>query len=171
MYGPASGVGTCPGSNVERKLFNDVSTTVARLAAREETVDLEESPAVPFSLVRQEREEHAPRSIGDDTSELVVLDHPSNVQVFDDDHLVFVNESSRELVKMVTSPVGDVCVKSSELQLSLVPVLRSFLLLGQSSGQELLASLLLFVRRGLQQLTRNLPIFAHLSSKISIDKP
>ena len=140
MHSPAQGIGTRPDPNVERKILYDVSATMARLATRKETVNLEKGSTVPCGLVHQEREQHTPRSIRDDAGETVVLDHPRHVQVLDDDHLVFVNESGAELVKVVTSSICNVCMESSELHPGLVLVLRSFLLLSEAAGQDTFTS-------------------------------
>ena len=131
---------TRPGSNTERKTFDDMPTTMACLAAREEAINLQQGSLVPLALVRQEREKHAPRGVGDNTSEAVVLEHPQHVQILDDDHLVFANESSAELVEMIAPPVGDASVKSSELLSSLEPVLGSFLLVSETARENTLAS-------------------------------
>ena len=137
--------GTRPDTNVERKTLNNEPTTVARFAAREEAVDLQKDAAVPLGLVRQEREQHAPCGIGNNAGKLVVLEHPQHVQILDDDHLVFANESSRELVQMIASPVGNAGMKSSELLLSLVSISGSFLFVGKTSREQSFASSFLFI--------------------------
>ena len=136
---------TRPDANVEGKTFDDVPTTVACLAAREEAINLQQGPPVPLALVRQEREKHAPRGVGNNTSEAVVLEHPQYVQILDDDHLVFANQSSAELVEMIAPLVSDTSVKSSELLSSFEPVLGSFLLVSETARENALASQLSFV--------------------------
>ena len=84
-----------PVAHVEGQVLNDVATSGACLAAGIEAVDLHELPAVPGALVREESQEHAPSRIRDYSGEAVVTDHPGDVQILDDDHLVLANESAK----------------------------------------------------------------------------
>jgi len=128
-----------PVAHVERQELDDVATSRAGLAAGIEAVDLHELPAVPGALVRQEGQEHAPSSVRDNSGEAVVADHSSDVQILDDDHLVFANDSCRELMQLVAATVSHLGMETSELDLSLVPVLGSFLFAGEHTGEEPLA--------------------------------
>ena len=119
---------TSPAAHVEGKFLDDVATSGTCLAAGVEAVDLHELPAVPDTLVRQKGQEHTPSCVRDDSGEAVVADHPSDVQILDDDHLVFANESSGEFLHLVAATVGHLGVETSELDSSLVPVAASFLL-------------------------------------------
>ena len=132
--------GARPATHVERQLVDDDSARGARLGTGEETIDLDQVSPVPFALVRQERKQHSPRRIRDDACEAMILHHPSNVEVFDYNHLVFANEPSRQLLEMVTPPVGNASVQSGKFLSSLVSVVRSFHLSAERPGEQSLST-------------------------------
>lgn len=109
-----------PRANVQRQPFDDETARVACFAAREESIDLHELPAVPLGFVFELPEEFRPTGIRDHTRERVVLNHPRYVQILDYDHLVFANESSAQFVEMVLATVGHVSVKTRQLPLRFI---------------------------------------------------
>jgi len=87
----------------------------------------------PFRLVLQYRQELAPASIRHRTGELVVLNHPLDVQAFHNDPAIAVNKLCRELVMLIAASVGDLCVQRSNLSFLLLTVRTPELLTGQAS--------------------------------------
>lgn len=142
MFSSTSWLGTLPLANAERKTFNDEPTSGARFATGKEAVDLEQSAPVPGTLVLQERDQHPPRSVRNNASETVVFEHPRHIQILDNDHLIFANESSRKLVEMVSPSIGNTGVKPSKLLSCLVPVSGSFLFAGKPTRKYAFATCL-----------------------------
>ena len=130
---------TSPLAHVEGQAFDDVATSRASFAAGVEAVDLQKLPTIPGAFVREESQEHTPSGVRNYSGEAVVADHPGDVQILDDDHLVLVNDSCRKLVHLVAATVGHLGVKTSELDASLVPVLGSFLFAGEHAREAPLA--------------------------------
>ena len=114
--------GARPGTNAERKFFDDVATGAARLAARKEAIDFDQRTTVPFRFVAELADEFRPASIRDCTREAPILDHSTDVQILDDNRLVFANESSAELVGIVPASIGDSGVQAGKLQARLVAI-------------------------------------------------
>ena len=92
---------TCPLSVIERHALEDVATLVAHLRGREESVDLDEVPSIPLALVFELPQQLAPRAISDCSGELVILHHVLHLQRLDCYHLVFANQTGRQLVDMI----------------------------------------------------------------------
>ena len=117
-----------PHPNIQRELFNHVPTTRTALAGRKPTVNLDQRATVPERFVLKLSDQLRPSSIADGLGERVVPDHVSHSQIFDGDQLVFLNESSRELVQMVGATISNPGVNSSNLQRNLSLIPRAFLL-------------------------------------------
>ena len=130
---------TRPVANAERKGVEDEPATGARLAARKEAIDLDEGAPTPFRLVFKLSHEFGPTCVRNGSREWAELNHPTYVEVFDDDRLVFANESSAQLVKMVAPSVGYTSVQLRELESCLVPVFGTFRFASQTSGENALA--------------------------------
>jgi len=127
-----------PPARAEVKAFTNKPTGTARLAARVKTVNPYERAPVPTALVLKLSNKFTPSSIADASSQRTIADHPTDVEVFDNDHLVFVNESSAQLVKMVPASIGDTNMQAGQLEPCLLSVLRSLLLSSESAGEKLL---------------------------------
>ena len=128
-----------PFAHVEGEILNDVATGGTRLAARVEAINLNQISAIPGALVFEKVDERAPSSIRDRSGEAVIANHPGDVQVLYDDHLVFANESSREFMQLVAATVSHLSMETSELNPSLVLVLGSFLLAGEYTREAFFA--------------------------------
>ena len=130
---------TRPVTYAERKPIEDVSTARALLAARMEPIDLQEVTPVPSALVFELPKQLSPTSVRDHTGHRAISHHVGNAEVFDDDHLVFANESSAQLVRIVQPSIGSTSVVTSKLQTIFVPVLGSFLFSGETARESFLA--------------------------------
>jgi hypothetical protein len=73
----------------------------------------------------------APGRVGDGAGEAVVGEHVAHAEVFDHDRLVITDESSRQLVQMISAPVGDAGMDTGHLEPGLGPVGRALLLTAQ----------------------------------------
>ena len=51
-----------------------------------------------------------------------LLDHPLNIKVFDNDDLVFINELSGDLVKIVQAPVANAGVLPGNLSFEFLAI-------------------------------------------------
>lgn len=128
--------GTLPTANAKIETIEHRPALAACLRAGEESINLDQTPPVPTALVFKLPNKLAPSCIADRPGQRPVLDHSTDVQVFHHDHLVFANEAGAELVEVVSSPVGDTGMQAAELRSGFFPVLRSFLLPGESARQE-----------------------------------
>jgi hypothetical protein len=74
--------------------------------------------------------EHLPKapktSITDGARELVILHHPFDVQIFNDDLLVGGRKPGRQLVERIVANRRNPCVETSKLRLRPVPMRRPF---------------------------------------------
>lgn len=76
-----------------------------------------------FSLVFQDAQETAPGGVLNRTGQLVVLDHPTDVQVFHCDKPVATNQVQRHLMMTIPAHVRDASVRLSNLLYGLPSVL------------------------------------------------
>ena len=119
--------GTSPISHVKRQSLNDVTTSRTCFAAGIEAVDLDQLPTIPLAFVSEADQEHAPSSVRYYSGEAMVANHPSDIQILDNDHLIFANEASGEFVHLVAATVGHLGAQASKLDSSFVPAPGSFL--------------------------------------------
>ena len=83
------------------------------------------------SFISQLSTDLSPTGISDMLREPSVLHHPLHIQILDPDGLVFAYEGCREVMKGVAAEVRDAIIGSRKPLTSFVPVLGTFLLLGQ----------------------------------------
>ena len=132
---------TRPVTNAERKSVENVPAAGALLTAWTVLIDLQEGPSVPSALVLKLPKQLSPTGVGDRTRQRAVANHILNAERFDDDHLVFVNESSAQLMDIVPPLIRSASVRSSQFQTSFVTVLGSFLFARETAGETFLLRL------------------------------
>ncbi len=107
-----------------------MSTIKAPFGGGVELVNLDNGSSIPGGFVLQLPDELTPSHVGDGFSQAVVLDHVLDLQTLDAYDLVFAYDLSRELVLIVTSTIRNLLMDASDLETSLVSILRAFFLLG-----------------------------------------
>lgn len=116
-----------PMSNLQTHLVANVSARGARLAGREPAVRLDKRFPFALALVFDEAGESAPSSVRDSLRQIGVLHHAFHIQILDNDHLVLVHDTSGQLVKVVTSRIGDTLMCASNKAACLSPAIGAFL--------------------------------------------
>ena len=109
MVSPA--VGAIPFANVESNHFELVTADAAGLRAGEKTVDLHEDLPVSFRLVCKLPTKRTPPCVGNRLREVRILHHVHDCQALGADRLVFVNQTLRDLVKVVLSGIRNPLVR------------------------------------------------------------
>ena len=82
-----------------------------------------EGASVPLAFLFKLTDKLTPSNIGDRFGEAVIFDQILDSQTLDADHLVFVDNGSRELVLVVSSSVVDTSMDAGNFETGLVPVL------------------------------------------------
>jgi hypothetical protein len=106
---------------------------VAGFRRGKEAVNLDQCSSVPLGFILELPDKLAPSHITDCFCKAVVLDHVLDCQTFDANHLVFVNDASRELMLVVSPLVIDTGMHTGYFEPCLVPVLGTLLFLGMPS--------------------------------------
>lgn len=104
--------------------------------------DLNRHPSIPRRFVVQLTEKLSPAGIGDGTAVALCPQHTFNRQCLNRDHLVFVDQSTRQLMQEVLSSVANGSMGARLFQLGLRPISGAFLFVRQTallSNQTLLA--------------------------------
>src|SRR2546425_1292571 len=123
--------GTHPEPDIKRKRVKYMPTMGTALRTGVPLVDFDEGTPIPLGFVLQLPHELTPADITDAFSETVVLEHVLDGQTLDADHLVLVNDASRELVLIITTTISNLGVEMSDFETGLVAVLRPLLLRSQ----------------------------------------
>src|SRR5512140_1465954 len=76
---------------------------MAALGRWEEAVHRDDLTAVPCAFVAKLAQELAPARIGNGLAEVMIAQHPAHMEVFDDQDLVFIHQSSGQLVQEVAA--------------------------------------------------------------------
>ncbi len=105
-------------------------TVKAAFRGRIPLVNFDQGPAIPLCFVLQLAYKLTPAHITDAFSKTVVLEHVLDRKTLDTYDLVFAYDLSRELMLVVSSAVGNLLMNASDLQTSLIPILRALFLLG-----------------------------------------
>jgi hypothetical protein len=87
-----------------------MTAVAAQLRGREELIQGDKIPPMPFSLVLKLPEEFGKRRIAEMFGECVILEHPGDIQSSDVDGLVLADGLCRELVNVVGANVSDLRV-------------------------------------------------------------
>ena len=85
---------TGPFPIIQRQRIVDVSATGTAFGTGEERVDCDNTSPGPIRLVFQHSYEMSPACIGNVLAKLGVADHVLDLQRFDADHFVIVNQSA-----------------------------------------------------------------------------
>jgi hypothetical protein len=112
-------------ANGERHLL-PVPTSAANLA-RVSWVNFFKRPASVFSFAFRHRKKVSPGNIVDCLREMMVFDHPANVQVFDRDHVEASDQISRNLVVKIFATARDLQMRIGDLCPLLLAPLRPLL--------------------------------------------
>lgn len=143
-----------PLSDIKPQFVQPALTLRAGFAGRKETIQDNQSTAIPSAFVLQLSADLSPASVGNMPSQPGVLNHVFNLQVFNTDNLIFTNEFRGQLVSRVLALLSDfgVCLGNPGFL-----TLAAFAAFG-SSGKR---SLLLFeIPRPIGQLAWILNLFA-----------
>lgn len=118
---------------------------MAQLRRRVETAYLDKEHALPLALVLQHPHEIADAGVADAACKVTVALHTLHVQVLhaDGSHLAFVRQLVGNLVKVVSTAVGDMLVQTGYALLRAAVGTASFALLRQAALQQLQFALLL----------------------------
>jgi hypothetical protein len=103
-------LGTIPFPHRERQFAHDMSTTMTPLRTGKPLINLSEIASVPVRFVFQLTERFPPTGITNRLSQLVIAEHPFNIQRLNRDDLVFAHQLSRDLVQIVLADVGNFLV-------------------------------------------------------------
>ena len=120
-----------PRPNVQRLCFCDAITLGTGLGAREPATAFDEGFTFARRFVFQKSNQHSEAHVGHGPSELVVLQHPLHMQVFDGDDLVFVYDPSRQLVEVVFSGTRHAFMRARNQLPRLVAAVGAFLFAGK----------------------------------------
>ena len=124
---------TQPEPFIQRKRVKHMPTGVAPLRRWVPLINLDKGSAIPRCFVLKLAGELAPSHIRDGFSEGVVLDHILDRETLDADHLVLVNDASRELVLIIPTPISNLSVCFSYLEPCFRTILTAFFLLTEPS--------------------------------------
>lgn len=113
----------------------DQPAHVAGLRRWKEATDLLDARSVPGRFVLAHAAKCAPAAVADGLGEAVVLDHALDIQVFQPDNAMLVDQAVAELVKEVLTLPGHTPVLAGYRDAGLVPVGAALLLAGQASLQ------------------------------------
>src|SRR5260370_40012973 len=91
------------------------------LRRRIPAVDFDKGSSVPLGFVFQLPEQFGPSYIRVGFSKLVIFDHILNSQALDANHLVFVNHVGRELMLLISCPILDTRMNTSNIEPGFVP--------------------------------------------------
>ena len=117
---------TIPITDTKRHLFNDKTTVVTSLTAREKSVDFDDFSPVPFTLIFELTEHFPPSSIGDRPSQLVVFDHVPDRKVFNSYQAIVPNQIRRQLMQKIGTSIFNFGVYSGYFKSRFVSVTRAF---------------------------------------------
>ncbi len=107
----------------------------ACLGGRKPSVHLDQRAAVPDGFVGEHPHQFSPCGIADGPRMPLGLHHAFDGEVFDDDHLVFVDQPPGELVQVILPRIAHGGTGAGHLNAGLGAVLRSFRLAGKSPLQ------------------------------------
>src|SRR5271157_3547094 len=101
------------------------------LAGRKEGSDRFQAASVPGRFVLELAQEFAPSGVADRFGQMMIRQQPLHIQALDIDRLVFVDQSTAQLVKKVRSLVGNFLMQSRHLYARFRAVSRSLLFSGE----------------------------------------
>lgn len=104
-------LGTIPLTNGQRQSFNDVPANVAPFAGREETINEFDLLPIPLGFILQHPTEFSEGRIRKASSEMVIANHTTHVQIFDAKHVESANECGRHFVQVIGAGVRNSSVE------------------------------------------------------------
>lgn len=106
----------------------DVATTRRRAQSRtgEKQIEALDVAAIPFTLVGDELGKHPPTAVPNAFGQMMVADHPGDVQAFQADVSEGIHHLPRRFVQEVPALVGDLLVLPGQLEPGLLPVPAAF---------------------------------------------
>ena len=119
--------GTGPFAVTEAQVLIDEAALSAPPGRRKEAINLNQTTAVPLTLVRQLPDELAPSRIRDGLGEPMIGEHPLHVQAFGVDGLVLVYQPSAQFMEEIAALIGNLLVLASQLAAGFLAALRSLL--------------------------------------------
>ena len=122
--------GTGPLPNIQIKRVKDMPADRTAFRTGIPLVDGHHRPPIPGGFVLQLSDQFAPADIRDRFGQAVILQHVFDRQRLDTHHLVFANETSRQLVQKITTSVGNAGMEFGYLAAGFFAVLRPLLLFG-----------------------------------------
>ena len=120
-------LGARPCSNIERHTFANEAASRTGFRAWIPAVALDERLTGTRRLVFEEVCQRGPSSVAGRLRESVVGHYPLHIQVLDADHLVFVDDPSRQFVQEVFADARDALMRAGDQFASLVAALGAFL--------------------------------------------
>src|SRR5258708_5146168 len=105
-----------------------MTTVKAALGGWVPLVNFNNGTLVPLCFVLKLSDKFRPTYITDSFRQTVVFDHIFDVQTLDTYDLVFAYDASRELVLVVSSPIGNLLMETSNLETRFCTVLGTFFL-------------------------------------------
>ena len=102
-----------------------MSTVKAAFGRGVPLVNLDNATSIPCSFVLKLSDQFRPTDVTDGFRQRVVLDHVLDLQTLDAYDLVFAYDASRELMLIVSPAICNLLVDASNLETSLVSILRA----------------------------------------------
>ena len=122
--------GTGPLPNIQIKRVKKMPADRTAFRTGKPLVDGHHRPPIPGGFVVQLSDQFAPAHIRNRFRQAVILQHVFDRQRLDTDHLVLVNQTSRQFVQEITASVGDAGMEFGHLAAGFLAVLRPLLLFG-----------------------------------------
>jgi hypothetical protein len=144
---------TNPETMMQLQFLIDPATNRTGLGTGKETVDPFDLAATPLAFVRQEGSKAAPARVGNGFGQMVVLEHPTDVEVFNLDEAEPVDNPAAGLVQEVLALVGHLLMLACQSQAGFLLAVTAFLGPAQSTLQAFQAAL------GLSEVARMLNLF------------
>ncbi len=118
---------TSPKSMMQLQFVVDQKADVTSFRTGKEAVYLFSKPTFPRAFVAQKVTEHPPTRIRDTFSQMVIFEHPANVQVLNFNVAKLIDDLAAFLVKEILPLVGNLFVLASHLQAGLILTIATFL--------------------------------------------
>lgn len=113
-------------ANIQAKSSVNVTARITPLAAGKEPVSYPQLPPIPRAFVSQHLPEPTEAGATDVLRQIVILDHPTHVQVLNCQHVKPANQVSSEFVERVFPAVGNLGVQPCHLQPLVIPAATIF---------------------------------------------
>ncbi len=122
-----------PCTDIKRKGVENMPTLKTPFGGRVPLVNLDKVASVPRCFVFQLRHKLTPTHVTDRFTQLGVLDHVLDLQVFDADRLIFTNQAGRKFVREITAAISDTSIDPGKLLALLLSILAALLFPGKAT--------------------------------------